>query len=542
MSLGGIKNDKHRSTLRHISDIFDEARGNIQEDVALTKFDNYNHVILFNTRTPDLNGKTLIPFDNDKLLFAPIDLKMLICSDPRNNDTVNILSQPKNKQEWFATSDEGLIKLLIIFNEKTKVAGYSIRYADATKTKYRSFITLMNNKDDILSQIAKGVESSWDTNNQQFYQFTNEIDGVEKVIIDLQVVGTNVFEWKLDSVILYSNMNQESLKSLSDIGVIQWEMVPNTTNMKDSSEEVDQILKMSGQEKTLNQMLKADKSLKPMLAANLDHYGTDLMYKPISDREFFDNIPAPNLVKMTNMTRMYAETNLSTGDKIFTFETKPDDPNLTLKFSPQNEMNKYPDQTVYDINELLKVGRMKEGGFKNYVLTMYVKLDGINTTNQFLVWRYGGFYYNEKLPQMARGVNVQIPINNVKNDIPHVYTEYFFGKYNDMTGRMVIIDGDFKGLEEGKWIGLQFMRMIDTESKHAKQVVRINKDPYDEERGVFKTDGFRDYIVYDDIELQDHIPHVWGGVNDFISITGAKYVNLYGISMYEIEKDDSLFR
>src|ERR1051325_11408995 len=110
ITLDNIGNPKHRSVLRYISDVFDENRGKIEDHIALTKFNSANHTILFNTESPDLNGKTLIPFDSDKLLFAPIKINSIICSETKNNTSINTVIQP-NPNIWETSSDEGKIKL-----------------------------------------------------------------------------------------------------------------------------------------------------------------------------------------------------------------------------------------------------------------------------------------------------------------------------------------------------------------------------------------------------------------------------------------------
>src|SRR5699024_6731980 len=122
--------------------------------------------------------------------------------------------------------------------------------------------------------------------------------------------------------------------------------------------------------------------------------------------------------------------------------------------------------------------------------------------------------------------------------------EYYFEKYNDRTNHLEINkDIDFKGIESGKWIGLQFIRQVDTENKRSKQIVRINKNPMDDSGILRNPNNFEDYIIYRDEQKEgdEHIPHVWSGINDIISVVGAEFVSLYGISMYEVEFDPSSF-
>ena len=449
----------------------------------------------------------------------------------------SILTQPKNSQVWDAKSNSNIIKLLINLKDSSPIAGFSIRFADAVRTKYRMSLALANNEGEILSQVATGIDSSWDTNNQQFFQLSNVVDGVTKAVMDIELVGQNKdFEWKVNNISFYSNMNLESLKSLSELGVITWSLVQNSVflkNLEQQGEATQELLTLGkdGQQPTQQpqQLLSA-----PTLEGSIDHYGSPIPYKPILDRQNFDNLTADQLTKMSNIKRLYTITDLPTGDQIYTFETNPTDKNFTISFSPLEEMNKYPDEPVVQLDKILQSGMIKKGGFKNYVLTFYIKLDGLTMTDQKLLWKYGGYYFNIARPELSRAVNVTIPVNNKSGDIPHVSTEYFFGTKNDMTGRMMTIkDGSFKGLEEGQWVGLQFIRQVDTENNKATQIVRVNKNPFNE--NTIDPSGFEDYIQYNDVKTNDHIPAIWGGTQELISVTGSKYVSLYGISLYETE-------
>jgi hypothetical protein len=152
------------------------------------------------------------------------------------------------------------------------------------------------------------------------------------------------------------------------------------------------------------------------------------------------------------------------------------------------------------------------------------------------LWKYGGYYFNESRPECSRAVDVTIPINNQSGDTPHVYTEYFYNSLVDMGSRMTVKNhGSFKGLEEGKWIGIQCIRQVDTENQRAIQIVRINKDPFNEENNSINTNGFEEYLLYDDMKIDNHTPAVWSGTQEIVSVSGSKYVSLYGISLYECE-------
>jgi hypothetical protein len=264
----------------------------------------------------------------------------------------------------------------------------------------------------------------------------------------------------------------------------------------------------------------------------IDHYGSPLPYKPIKDVQYFDDLFAEEIIKMSNMSRLYTVTDLPTGDKIYTFET--DSKDLTIEFSPLVEMNKYTDEPVVQMDKITQSGMIKKGGFKNYVLTFYIKMDGMTLTDQKLLWKYGGYQFNKAIPELSRAVNVTIPINNKSGDTPHVSTEYTYGILKDMTSKLQI-KGEFNGLEEGQWVGIQCIRQVYTDKKRSIQIVRINKNPFNSENNSINTNGFEEYLLYNDIPSEDHTPATWSGVRELISVSGAKYVSLFGLSLYEVE-------
>ena len=324
-------------------------------------------------------------------------------------------------------------------------------------------------------------------------------------------------------------MNLESLRSLSESGIITWSLVQNSVFVKELDDKSKELLSLSAPEQ------QEQEEILLTTTGDIDHYGSPIPYKPITDREYFDNLSDVDMIKMSNLRRLYTTTDLPTGDKIYTFETDVNEKNLTLKFSPLKEMGKYPDDPVVQLDRITQSGMIKKGGFKNYVLTFYIKLDGLTMTDQKLLWKYGGYYFNQARPELSRAVDVVIPINNKSGDNPHIYTEYFYESLVDMSGYMTILDDSFKGLEEGQWVGIQCIRQVDTQNKQAVQLVRINKNPFNSENNTINTSGFQDYIRYDDIQVGEHIPHIWGGTQELISVTGSKYVSLYGISLYEVE-------
>ena len=553
ITMGNIGNPQHRSILRHISDVFDNHRGKIDGYVALTKFQaNGVHTILFNSLSPDLNGKQLLSVENnDSVLYAPIEIQSIICSDTRNNSTVNVLTSPKNKEVWEAISDEKIIKLLLRLDESSEtippIEGLSIRFADGTKTKYRVSITMVNSNNETLSHVAN-MDSSFETNNAQFFKFSKPVEGATRIVVDIELVGTNIYEWKISNITLYSHMNGQSLKALSDVGVITYNEYPNSVL---SNKANDDILKLDEVGKPTNEVLNKDDEGKALPAVTApdektfeftDSYGSPLVTAPRLEHQFFDRLDETKLKKISSIKRLYSTTDLKNGHKIYTYETNPDTKNITLTFQPTEEVAKYPDEAQYDMAKIVEQGYIKKGGFKNYCLTFYVKMDEIIMQDQFLVWKYGGWLWNDQMPELSRSTDIYVPITGADHR-PRAFSEYFLNKFKEIKDGITINDIPAPVIPEGKWVGFQMIRQVQEDGTCVIDI-DINKNPYDEETGKFNTSNFEPYFELIDVSREagdenqgdtGHQANIWGGLNEMISIGGSKYISFYGISLYEID-------
>lgn len=556
ITLGNLGNPQHRSILRHISDVFDNNKGKIDGYVALTKFhSNGVHTILFNSLSPDLNGKQLLSVENnDSVLYAPIEIQSITSNDPRNNSTINVLTSSKNKEVWEAISDDKIIKLLLRLDESNEesipppIEGLSIRFADAMRTKYRVSITMVNSNNEILSQISN-MDSSFESNNAQFFKFSKPVEGATRIVVDIELVGTNIYEWKISNITLYSHMNGQSLKALADAGVIIYNEYPNSVLSRQAK---DDILKIDEVAKPSNEVLKKENVGKALPAAattitdektfeNTDSYGTPLVTAPKLDHQFFDRLDESKLKKISSIKRLYSTTDLKNGHKIYTYETNPDTKNITLTFSPTEEVAKYPDEAQYEMSKIIEQGYIKKGGFKNYCLTFYVKLDEISMQDQFLVWKYGGWLWNDQMPELARSTDVYVPITG-SDHRPRVFAEYLLNNFREIKDNITINDIPTPVIPEGKWVGFQLIRQVQDDGTCAINI-DINKDPYDEETGQFNTTNFEPYFEMIDVNREGdeshgdsgHQANIWGGLNELLSIGGSKYISFYGISLYELD-------
>lgn len=538
LPLGNLGNPKQKTFLKKVNDVFDNHRGNIPDDLALTKFrDQSNHTILFNTMSPELNGKQLILVNNNEdILLAPIDIQSILCSDKRNNTDVNLIIQKNNKNIWEARSDEGLIKLLIRFEEpKVSINGFSIQFADSTRTKYKLGFIMVNEENEIISQVG-GMVSSFESNTHQFFQFTEIVEGVNRVIVDLELpAGTNIFEWKVKNISLYNYMNAGSLKALNDSGTVIHTMVPNPVLIRESKDgvefqEEEQPLKTTDQSQTLTRKTISAPA-NTLLAAQTDSYGTPLPAKPDLTHQFFDNLDPKQLASISNVKRLHSVTDLQNGHKAYTFETNSMTRDLTLTFSPTEELNRGVDDPEVDLEKLVQKGYIKLGGFKNYCLTFYIKLDEITMQDQNLIWKYGGWLFNDTLPQYSRATDVYIPLGKGK---PQIFAEYAVNRFIEMTQNIQSLPQEESFIPEGKWIGFRFTREVEGKDKCYIHI-DINRNPFNEKGRPSDLTNWETILDFEDSHYEEHTANVWGGINEIISVTGAKYVSLYGISLYEVE-------
>lgn len=544
LSVDNIKNNKHREFIRKVSDAFDNHRGNIPDNLALTVFkDQSNHKILVNTLSPGLNGKQLILVDNNEgVLLAPIDVQSIVCSDKRNNESVGLLSIKNNQNVWEAISDDKIIKLLLRFNEpKVTIAGFSVQFADTTKTRYRLTATMVNDDNEIISQVGR-METSFESNSQQFFQFSQPVEGVNRVIIDMEVVGTNVFEWKVKNVSLYTFMNQSSLKALNDSGVLTWTLVGNSVLIREGQEfdeeeqpksNLTSALELSEQNRSINAIpIKADMT---SLSEYQDSYGSPLDVAPDTTRQYFDNLTMDDMKRISSVKRVYTTTKLNNGKEIYTFETDPNTKSITFTFSPTVELNRNTDEPETELEALVEKGYIRNGGFKNYCLTFYIKLDDISMTDQNLIWKYGGWLFNDQLQELARSTDVFIPIGKGTPSVASEYRYQFYKEIKDNVGALSFKEFDI--IPDGKWVGFQFIRSV-VDKNLCKITVRMNKVAFNDKgvpEGLCNLENWVTILTLDDTATDEHIANTWGGINEYISVTGAKYVSLYGISLYELK-------
>lgn len=533
--LDNVKNPKHTTVLKKLSDIFDNSRGKISENIAVTFFNNFNgnHNVVFNTESPEHNGKQLVSIGSEGLLYSVTDIDSLLCSDPQNNLNIAVLKDPKNSIVWEAVSDDKNIRIQIILKEpKSTVNALGIVFTDAVKTNYNVNGIFVNGENQVVSEF-NNIRSSTDTNTQQFIQLQNKIEDVSKIILDIEVLNTNIYEWKLKNISIYSHMNLESMRLMKESGMITWTLVPNPVLIKgyDPKEFESERLNVDSKEPGLGTILKTIPEEK---TGFYDKNGTPLPYKPNLKMEHIDELDLKKITKIAKVP--YAVNKSINGGEMFTIETKPEDGyHVKFTLSPTEQLNKQSDNAEIQMDKLIQKGYIKYGGFKNYILTFYVKLDKIVMEDQYLMWKYGGWIFDKNIPDCARATAVCIPIGDLPTEQPpklRFYTEYVYNKWHDITPTRDI-HTTIGTLPEGKWIGIQFIRQVESPTKSI-QTIRFNYNPFDDD-GKLTNNQFEEVFRFIDETTEGHTANTWGGVNEIISISGAKYVNIYGLSLYEIE-------
>ena len=517
ITLDNIRNNKHKAIIRNISDIFDENRGKIDENIALTVFKdiNSNHKILFNTLSPDLNGKQLVKIGSNGLIFSRAEIETILCSDPINNDSIGLLKDPHNKIIYEAQSDTNKLRFLIKLSDpQSDIAGISIGFADSTTQGYKISIYCVNEDNQFVSEVQDIVVSA-ETNMNQFFQLRTIAQEVNRIMVDIEVPEDSQYKWQMRTLQVYSHLDEKALSLLKDMGMVEWQSLGNPILTK----------KLKDDLRTLNAAAGGDTGVPEVF---LDPYGTPIPVNPDFNKIFFDYVPDP--------VRPYAITPLVNGKgDIKVYESNKDTTNLTFSFTPAQQINRYPDEAVISFPKLVEKGYIKEGGFKNYCVTFYVRLDGITMTGQYLMWKYGGWMFNSQFIDMARATDIAIPIgDNSEENKPKVFEEYKFGDLKDLTSRVNYLDPEPLFLEEHKWIGIQIIREV-IDKNSCIVTLRINRNPITEDQKLSPS-GFKDYMMFNDVTTSDgHQANTWGGIHEILSITGSRYVNIYGFSLYEFD-------
>lgn len=527
ITLDGIKNPKHTLVLKKLSDIFDNHRGKISDNIAVTFFNNFdgNHTVVFNTESPKHNNKQLVTVGSKGLLYSLTDIDSILCSDPECNTNINVLKHVDNDITWEAVTNDKKIRLQIKLKEKKSTIGaIGLTFTDAVKTIYQVDVIMVNDENQVVSEF-NSVRSSTDSNKQQFFQLQNKVEDVNKIILDIEVVGTNIYEFQMKNISIYSHMNMESMKLLSESGIITWTLVPNPVlikgyNPKDFVE---------GENNNAPKLGQIPKTVPEETTGFYDSYGTPLPYKPNKDHQYFDEMDTKKLTEIAKAP--VAVTKSVNGGEVYTLESD-DNYQVNLTLSPTEEMKKYSDNSVIQFPDLINKGYIKNGGFKNYVLAFYIKLDKLMLhEDQYLVWKYAGWMFDKNIPDCARATRVHIP--TVSNDSVRIYTEYVYNKWHEITSPKSQLGP--KNIPEGQWVGIQFIRQVESPTKSV-QTIRVNYNPFDE-NGKLTNTSFEELYKFTDETTDNHKANTWGGINEIVSINGAKYVNIYGLSLYEIESE-----
>src|SRR4028118_1810264 len=156
ITLDNVKNPKHKTVLKKISDLFDQNHGQIDGHIALTRFDNFtgNHTILFNTLSPEFNNKQLVTVGSNGLLYSTTDIDLIMSDEPENNKNIAMLIQPENKRTWEAYSGNDTIRLVIKLKEISQVNGLSITFDDSTIKSYQIREgVFLNSENEIISKV-----------------------------------------------------------------------------------------------------------------------------------------------------------------------------------------------------------------------------------------------------------------------------------------------------------------------------------------------------------------------------------------------------
>lgn len=519
--------------IKKISDVFDQSRGEISGNLGLTRFDNItgNHTILFNTLSPEFNGTQLVPVGSNGLLYSATDVDLIVSDEPENNTNIALLIQPNNKRTWEAYSGNDTIRIVIKLKEISQVNGLSITFDDAAIKSYQiKEGVFLNNENEIISKIDHVVFTN-DGNNRQFVQLLSKLDDIDRIVLDIEVANVDDHVWRMSNITVYSYMDKDALQTLSQERVITWIPVTNGVLLRKGPTDTFML--------STNTNDEAPKKLNPESLPSLysDRFGSALPLRPILDLQHLDEVDKNTMIKISNKAPT-AITNFEGGvGQIYSFVPDMNTNNITLSLSPTEQLNRFSDEAVTQFPQLIEKGYIKKGGYKNYVLTFYIRLSNIIANKQHLVWKYGGWMFNKEYPELARSTNIYIPIGTPSNI--KVASEYIYDNIKEIVtqeGEDTVIQSviDQFAIEEDMWIGLQFTRQVVSPTRSIQRV-RVNVNPFNDEDGGFRSNNFKDLFLFIDNTTENHRANTWGGINEIISINGARNVDIYGLSIYEID-------
>jgi hypothetical protein len=241
LNMDHIKSYKHKQLLRDLSDFIDYRRAKVPEDFGTGIFldpNNRVYQIVANTKSEDLNNKVFI--DSEAFLYDTVKVKFIACDNKNYNEKISVLT------------DKGILGLQVWdgpIGAKTRigmrldglslVAGFTISFPDSTTQKYKVDVQMVDDNNDIVSEVM-GIEPSRFTNMQQIFAFANPMPDIDRFFIYLDVdTDDEDYQAHVFHIDVLKDVNRDLLKSMSNSNMIPYQLLENPVFVKKDKTNID---------------------------------------------------------------------------------------------------------------------------------------------------------------------------------------------------------------------------------------------------------------------------------------------------------------
>lgn len=241
LNMDHIKSYKHKQLLRDLSDFIDYRKAKVPEDFATGIFidaDNKVFQVVANTKTEDLNNKVFV--DAESYLYDTVKVKFIACNDKNYNEKISLITDKGviGQHVWDGPIGQKT-RIGMRLNEISMVSGITISIPDATKQKYKIAIQLVDENNDIISEVMD-VDISQFSNMQQIIAFNNPIPDIDRVFVYLDIDTDNEdYQAHVFHIDVLKDVNRNLLKSMSNLNILPYQLLENPVFVRKDKTNID---------------------------------------------------------------------------------------------------------------------------------------------------------------------------------------------------------------------------------------------------------------------------------------------------------------
>lgn len=249
LSMGHIKDPRHKQYQRTLNDIFDEQREKFPTILEFVEYDpkTGSRVVRYDPFKPEQQNTELI--DSKSFLYSLAQLNKIVSYDPEFNENINLLVDEKNKRDWVAATNKGPIEIAMGLQHPESISGIGITFGDndGGKHDYRITMSFYNEDNHMTSQVLDITPSSMTTNTKQFFLLNHVVENISRIKIQLEEQTTDATSrYALKNISIFNYTNSSLLRSMSEHNIILCQEIENPIFLKEMSKDDIDILKEDG--------------------------------------------------------------------------------------------------------------------------------------------------------------------------------------------------------------------------------------------------------------------------------------------------------